>query len=239
MAASSDKCPFFVNPYGLQDLLSLTVRRIDTLSEISDSLVSKTNILANSLHTALSEKIDRQFNELNEQVNNQILTLRSDLENKTKEVVAEIEEIRGTLDKNMDGGRLRVPHNEDSSSLSEEDVNQPTPCELEVIRLNAELNKLKDECYKLDCRVIQTEQYPRRESIVFNGIPANIPHEDLQKTVFDILVNIGFEKLHRDDICRVHRLWSPPSSREPAPVIVKFMNSKIVEWSLLTRKTSR
>ena len=239
LAASSDNCDYYVNPYGLQEVLSLMVRRIDNLAETSDSLVSKTNIMANSLHTALSEKIDRQFQEINKQVSDQLETLRSDMEKETKDVVADIEEIRGTLDKNMEGVRLRVRRilNEDSSLLSEDEgggvstEHEPTPCELEIIKLNAELTKLKDECYKLDCRVIQTEQYPRRESMVFNGIPASIPHKDLENTVFDILVNIGFEKLRMDDICRVHRLWSPPSSREPAPVIVKFMNSKIVEWS--------
>ena len=119
----------------------------------------------------------------------------------------------------MEGVRLRVRRvlNEDSSLLSEDNSSgdstehDPTPCELQIVKLTAELNKLKDECFKLDCRVIQTEQYPRREGIVFNGIPASIPQAELENTVFDILVNMGFEKLRMDDICRVHRLWSPPA----------------------------
>ena len=237
--ASSDNCDFFVNPYGLQEVLSLMVRRIDNLCETSDSLRSQSNIMANSLHTALSEKIDRELMEFKE-VSNNFDTFKSDLENKMKDVVADNEEMRGTIDRNMEGVRLRVRHilNEDSSLQSENDEEsasvepEPLPWVAKLNKLSDEINKLKDECYKLDCRVIETEQYPRRESLVFHGIPASIPHNELENTVFDILVNLGFEKLRMDDICRYHRLWSPPNSREPAPVIVKFMNSKLVEWSL-------
>ena len=48
----------------------------------------------------------------------------------------------------------------------------------------------------------------------------------------DILRNLGFDKLIEDDICAVHRLWAPSNSRDVPRVIVKFVNRKIVEWSL-------
>ena len=79
--------------------------------------------------------------------------------------------------------------------------------------------------------MIQTEQYPRRESLVFNGIPASVPQKDLEFVVFHVLEALGFD-IHNDDICAVHRLWYSPESREPSPVIVKFFNRKIVQWAL-------
>ena len=199
--------------------------------------------MRNSLYTALSEKIERKLQEQSDsQVSSNLDTFKEDINAKVSDVISENEEMRKTLDKYLDGVRLRVRHvlNEDSSShLSEgeeeEDSNDSlssSPCTVKFNKLNADIEKLKEQCYKLDCRIIETEQYPRRESLVFHGIPASIPHKELEETVFQILVNMGFEKLRMDDICRYHRLWSPPNSREPAPVIVKFFNSKLVEWSL-------
>ena len=204
------------------------VKHIDNLSETSDSLRSQTHIMSNSLHTALSEKIDRELKATKE-VSNNYESLKAELETKLETVIAETEELRGSIDKNMEGARRRVRHISDDDESDAE--SEPHPSVSRLDKLSTEIEKLKEDCYKLDCRIIETEQYPRRESLVFHGIPASIPQKDLERTVFDILLNLGFE-IHRDDICRFHRLWSPPNSREPAPVIVKFFNSKIVNWSL-------
>ena len=47
-----------------------------------------------------------------------------------------------------------------------------------------------------------------------------------------VMVTLGFNHITFDDITACHRLWSSPNSREPAKVIVKFVNRKVVEWSL-------
>ena len=168
-------------------------------------------------------------------------SFKEDINSKVSSVILENEEMRKTLDKYLDGVRLRVRQvlNEDSSNLSEDEEDEDTTnsvptaaYNVKLNKLNAEIEKLREDVFALDCRVIQTEQYPRRESLVFHGIPASVPQKDLEYTVFSILVNLGLKELHRDDICDVHRLWSSPQSREPSPVIVKFFNRKIVKWSL-------
>ena len=47
-----------------------------------------------------------------------------------------------------------------------------------------------------------------------------------------VMFHLGFKDLKPDDIVACHRLWSPPDSREPSRVIIRFMNRKIVEWAL-------
>ena len=47
-----------------------------------------------------------------------------------------------------------------------------------------------------------------------------------------VMICLGFKDLNYDDIVACHRLWSPPNSGEPAKVIIKFMNRKVVEWAL-------
>ena len=46
------------------------------------------------------------------------------------------------------------------------------------------------------------------------------------------MFHLGFTQLGPDDIVAVHRLWQPRNERGPARVIVKFLNRKVVEWSL-------
>ena len=61
--------------------------------------------------------------------------------------------------------------------------------ELEVIKnkkLKAKIEDTKDMIFDLDCRIIQNEQYLRRESVIISGIPDNISH-DLEPTVIRTL----------------------------------------------------
>ena len=95
-----------------------------------------------------------------------------------------------------------------------------------------EIQRLSKENHKLDIRLIQLEQYTRRESLVFTGIPSEVPQEHLEHTVLQILFHLGLRDLGPDDIVACHRLWSPPNSTGPAKVIVKVFNRKIVEWAL-------
>ena len=228
-----------VNPVGLQLLLQSMLSNMDVLAAKCDQLESLTHIMQNSMYTALSEKIENKFAEFTALSAESNEKLKVDLDSKVENVLQDNTEMRKVWDQHMGGIRRRINRACDDSSLSDDEEEEesrsessPTPCEIKFLKLNAEISHLKDKFYKLDCRVVETEQYPRRESLVINGIPGNIPHKDLEYTVFHILEYFGFEKLWNDDICAVHRLWSPPNSRDPAPVIVKFMNRKIVQWAL-------
>ena len=226
-----------VNPVGLQLILQSMLSNIVTLSAKCEQLESLTHIMQNSMYTALSEKIENKLAEFTALYAESENKLKADLESKVESVLLDNTEMRKVWDQHMGGIRRRIDRACDDSTLSEDEEEESkseslTPCEIKMTKLNAEIMHLKDEFYKLDCRVVETEQYPRRESLVINGIPGNIPQKDLEYTVFHILEYFGFDKLWNDDICAVHWLWSHPNSRDPAPVIVKFMNRKIVQWAL-------
>ena len=103
--------------------------------------------------------------------------------------------------------------------------------------MEAELESFKKESHKLDVRLVQLEQYTRRESLVFSGIPGNVPDKDLETLVLEILKNMGFSQLDHDDVVAVHRLRSPRNSKYPPLVIAKFINRKIVEWCMAHPET--
>ena len=130
--------------------------------------------------------------------------------------------------------RIRKVYRDESDEESSDDGDEsPAPRDkIDVYDLFSQVESLKKANYNLDCRLIEVEQYSRRESLVFSGIPASIPQKDLEKRVMEIMYHLGFKDLIHDDIVACHRLWSHPNSRSPAPVIVKFLNRKIVEWSL-------
>ena len=48
-------------------------------------------------------------------------------------------------------------------------------------KLKEDYEELQDYIFDLDCRIIQTEQYSRRESIVITGISDKIYQKDLEK----------------------------------------------------------
>ena len=99
----------------------------------------------------------------------------------------------------------------------------------------ADLQPLKDDFEKkmleLDMRLIECEQYSRRESLVISGIPEAITQNQLESTVIDILSYSGLNVGPRD-ISACHRLFKHPRSKFPAKVVVRFCNRKVVNICL-------
>ena len=83
-------------------------------------------------------------------------------------------------------------------------------------------DKLTERITKLECKLHNQEQYPRRECIEFIGIPDSIPNNEIEKKVGDILSKI--------DIQACHRL------KDKDRVIVKFSNRKTTTEVLRNRK---
>ena len=152
------------------------------------------------------------------------------------QVLEDNEELRRSWDTHMEGIRIRV-HNIIDDESEDEDENDDIDSTIanddqNTLQLWAAVHSLKKEVLDMDCRLIEVEQYSRRESLVISGIPGNVPQKDLERTVLNILYFMGFEHLREDDIVACHRLWAPRNSRHPARVIVKFLNRKVVEWCL-------
>ena len=86
----------------------------------------------------------------------------------------------------------------------------------------------------LDSRIIQTEQYSRRECIIISGIPDKIPQRGLEETVLHVLRSIGL-RVCSYDISACHRLQKNPTDRYPAKTIVRFINRKHADFSIRFR----
>ena len=78
-----------------------------------------------------------------------------------------------------------------------------------------------------DIRLLECEQYSRRESVIFSGIPDRVPQDQLEPTVINIIDHMGLS-VHPKDISAIHQLKK--QGRYPARVIVKFVNRKVVNF---------
>ena len=98
-----------------------------------------------------------------------------------------------------------------------------------------DLEEIMDELYKMDVRIIENNQYTRRESIIISGIPDNVPHNQLEETVIHVLKSIGLNSLSSYSISACHRLRKNNKDRFPARTIVRFTNRKMVAFCLENR----
>ena len=90
------------------------------------------------------------------------------------------------------------------------------------------MNELERQIADTDVRVLECEQYSRRECVIISGIPGNIQDNQLESTVLNILRNLQIY-VHETDISAIHRLGVSTNPRYPARVIVKFVNRKITD----------
>ena len=97
--------------------------------------------------------------------------------------------------------------------------------------LTVEVDNVSNEMYSIDCRVIETEQYPRRHNLVISGIPDSIRQHDLENKVLDILQAIGVN-ISNYEVIGCHRLYKPKNSKYPANTIIRFTNRKVVEFCI-------
>ena len=101
-----------------------------------------------------------------------------------------------------------------------------------IEKLEEEIKGLQEKNFKLDCRVIECEQYSRRENLVISGIPENIKDTELEKTVISTLEKLSIY-VNGKDISACHRLGRyNRNSRYPRRVIVRFVNRKIVHLAM-------
>lgn len=90
--------------------------------------------------------------------------------------------------------------------------------------------QLQKQLHDLDVRLLECEQYPRRESIVISGIPNCVQQGELEDVALQIFQELGINAQH-EDISAIHRLGKP-NRRYPTRVIVRFVNRKFAELCL-------
>ena len=90
---------------------------------------------------------------------------------------------------------------------------------------------LYDQMYDIDCRVIDSEQYPRRHNLIITGIPETVKQYQLEKTVIEIIKSIGLN-ISSYEVVGCHRLHKNINSKYPAKTIIRFTNRKVVEYCI-------
>ena len=249
----AESAEYDVDPVGLQHVLVYLVSKLDVLTAKFDELESKNNIMQSSLFTSLSNSMDSKFGNFRNDVAAKLRefsteaiidqcadicnTMQNAVEKKIEDLTKQNEDTRKVWDDYMSSFRDRVLEG-NRVDISKDEVGDDELDHADLQYLDHKMAEFSDkidtlmkENHKFDQRLVKLEQYTRRESLVFEGIPSEIPQEFLQRTVLQIMFNLGFN-LGPDDISACHRLWSPPGSTEPPKVVVKFVNRKIVEWSL-------
>ena len=109
-----------------------------------------------------------------------------------------------------------------------------------IKNLEDENTRLKVKCGKLENKVAILEpnhndlaQYGRRNTVVFSGIPENVPDNNLESTVISLLSDIDVQVESRD-IEACHRIGKPSSKTQKT--IVRFVNRKNCEKVLANKK---
>lgn len=102
--------------------------------------------------------------------------------------------------------------------------------------IHQDINDIFDDLHNIDYRLVQCEQYSRRESIVISGIPESIPQSKLELTVLDILHGIGLKKVTSFEISACHRLYKKHGDKYPAKTVVRFTNRKIAEFCIFNQE---
>ena len=72
--------------------------------------------------------------------------------------------------------------------------------------LTTDLCSIETQIYKMDVRLIEVEQYSRRESLVITGIPDTVSQRELEFVVINILKTIGVH-IQLYDISACHSLF--------------------------------
>ena len=104
----------------------------------------------------------------------------------------------------------------------------PNPCITDILQMREDFeNKIQE----LDTRIIECEQYSRRENLVISGIPESVSQDQLEQKVIEIIGLSGL-RIVPDAITACHRMYNPPQSRYPAKVVVRFCNRKAVNFCM-------
>ena len=199
----------------------------------------------NSLSNTLLAKVDEAIME-NEVIRNQwkvhMERLKTNLRIMEESVRDQEGEEEESIDEEvvvaediMEGSQVQYEVNR-STYARTRPVSSNRETEEKIDKLEKEVKNLHKKLYGIDCRVIECEQYSRRESLVITGIPESVKDVyELENTVISTLKKLGIF-IEVTDISACHRLGKfQRNARFPRRVIVKFINRKIVYKTINNR----
>ena len=176
-------------------------------------------------NTQLQETLDKYISEETEREERIKDHYNSMMDKKFQALTTENTQLQEKLDKYISEETEREERIKECLNNS---VHVANPC---ITDLSALREDLENQIFDLDVRLVECEQYSRRESLVISGIPDAVDQKQLQQKVLQILSTIGLD-LVPDDISACHRLYNPPDSQFPAKVVVRFINRKVVNFCL-------
>ena len=184
------------------------------------------------MHLTLEEKVQKTDTEVQQAIEDKFAYLENKFDNYKSIFEKDFKAVKAENVKLKDRLEAYILQETERDERMRECFNNPEnptrPCVTDLAPLKEELeNKL----HEIDIRLIECEQYSRRESLVISGIPETIDQKHLQSKVIQILSTINLH-LVPDDISACHRLYNPPDSQFPARVVVRFINRKIVNFCL-------
>ena len=226
-----------------------TIMQNSLFTSLSQNIDAKFDKICNNLDSEFSTfKSDflAKYNELDgnstiQQCRDICEVTKSEIEKKIDDIQEDNDDLRKVWDLHMDRIRSRV-HQQTDDDLSSGDDSEvedaPDPTNRSNFkRLSAALEKLKKENLELDRRLVHIEQYTRRESLVFSGIPGSITQENLQSFIHQVMFNIGFKHLQLDDITACHRMWSPRTLENRLALLSSLSIGKWLSGRLLILRT--
>ena len=215
-------------------ILVFLANKVDLLSVNINTIQYNLNKITETLQMAVQNEMPETVRNVEKAVYNKYNYMESKLDNYKSITDKEFQEIK------MENAQLKeklenyILQETERNNLMKECINNsPTlPCITDILPLREELEqKLLD----IDTRLIECEQYSRRENLIISGIPNSVTQSHLERKVIDILALIGLN-LIPDDISACHRLYNPPGSQYPAKVVVRFCNRKVVNFCLQHRE---
>ena len=211
-------------------ILDFLAHKVDLLAVTVNTLQYNVSKITESLGVSLNDKIPDSLQKMEQAFHDKFDYLQGKFDNYTKILDKELNsarlenvQLKEQLEKYIAEESLRVENFKECITTAPN-----LPCITDIQPLKAYLD---EKMLELDVRLVECEQYSRRESLIISGIPKSVTQQQLESKVIEILGLIGL-RLIPDDITACHRLFNPPGSEFPAKVIVRFYNRKVVNFCL-------
>lgn len=142
-------------------------------------------------------------------------------------------EVSAAVEVSHSDAQSEVSCNEDIKQIQYELGRLRIDFETEKNESKTEFEKIDDEIYELEKKTIKSSQYTRRNNLIIEGIPDNVPQNELEAVCIDIIRKIGFP-VTPYEVEGCHRLFNKDSTAS-RPTIIRFTNRKIKEFCVQKR----
>ena len=174
---SAEHADFEVDAASLQQVLIYIVNNLNKLSTRVNTLESSVTLIDNFIKST-SNSINTIMN-FNDNTHQEDPTYIHKLEN-------DIAQLHQKLDLFLEEERQEVEV-VDPANIETPDTQLTDFLDRKFSALEQEMNKMNDDIFNLDTRIIECEQYSRRDCLVISGIPKTVPQDQPGNYLLDIM----------------------------------------------------